>query len=166
MEIRTEQPRDRAAVRAVHEAAFPTPAEADLVDALRDTDAWRDDLSIVAVQEGEIVGHLLVSVAHLDTGVPILALAPMAVQPARQGKGIGGALVRESLGRAAQTDLPLVVVLGHSAYYPRFGFGSASALGVGAPFDVPDKVWMAIRLPSWGPELAGTVVYPPAFDAV
>jgi putative acetyltransferase len=166
MEIRKEERRDFAGVRAVHEAAFPTSTEADLVDALRDTDAWRDDLSIVAVQDGEVVGHLLISVAHLDTGAPILALAPMAVQPARQRQGIGGALVRASLERAAQTGLPLVVVLGHPGYYPKFGFGSASALGIRAPFDVPDEAWMAMRLPGWGPEVAGTVVYPPAFDAV
>jgi putative acetyltransferase len=73
------------------------------------------------------------------------------------------ALVREGLRRAAQTQLGLVVVLGHAAYYPRFGFEPAGDLGIEAPFPVPAEAWMAHRLPAYRAEMRGTVMYPPAF---
>ena len=95
--VRTERPADLAAIRAVNEAAFPTGAEAGLVDALRDAGAFAEGGSLVAECGDEVVGHLLLSVARLDTGPSVLALAPMAVLPAHQRSGVGSALVREGL---------------------------------------------------------------------
>jgi predicted N-acetyltransferase YhbS len=161
--VRPETPRDLDSIRAVHRAAFPTAAEADLVDRLRETGALVPELCMVAIGDGELVGHIAFSRARLDDGPDILALAPMAVQPEHQGRGAGSALVRESLGAARSTEFPLVVVLGHADYYPRFGFAPAQALGVHAPFPVPPEAWMAHRLPAYTAAARGTVIYAAPF---
>lgn len=167
IEIRAEEPGDRDAVRRVNEAAFDTPAEADLVDALRESGEIAPDLCLVAVDHGTVVGHICFSRARLgEDGPEILALAPMAVDPARQNEGIGSELVREGLLRAEETELPLVVVLGHPDYYPRFGFDPASAYGVVCPYPgVPPESWMAYTLPAYEPGIRGTVVYAEPFGA-
>ena len=162
IEIRTEEPGDREAVRRVNEAAFETAVEADLVDALREAGDAVPDLCVVAADGGEVVGHLCMSRARVGE-VEILALAPMAVLPERQNEGIGGELVREALSRAERTSFPIVIVLGHADYYPRFGFDPASAYGLEAPFDVPDESWMAYTLPAYEPGTRGTVAYAAAF---
>jgi predicted N-acetyltransferase YhbS len=164
IQVRTEEPGDREAVRGLNEAAFPTTTEADLVDALRADGDTVPELCLVAVDQGEVVGHICFSRAGLDPDGPeILALAPMAVLPDRQSQGIGGELIREALSRAERTDHPLVIVLGHADYYPRFGFDPASAYGIRAPFEVPDENWMAYTLPSYEPGTRGRVVYAKAF---
>jgi putative acetyltransferase len=167
LDIRTEAPGDREAVRRVNEAAFDTPEEADLVDALRASGDAVPELCLVAVEDGEVVGHICFSRAALDPGTTeILALAPMAVEPARQRRGIGSELVREALERANATAFPLVVVLGHPDYYPRFGFDPASAYGIECPYDgVPPEAWMAQPLAAYEPGTSGTVVYSDAFGA-
>ncbi len=161
--VRTEAADDRRAVRIVHERAFGQREEADLVEALRDSGASLPDLCLVALADDDVVGHIVFSRAGLESGDPVLALAPMGVLPERQGAGAGSALVREGLRRAAESDFPLVVVVGHAEYYSRFGFEPAGALGVRAPFPVPDEAWMAYRLPAYRPEARGLVVYPEAF---
>jgi predicted N-acetyltransferase YhbS len=90
----------------------------------------------------------------------------MAVLPERQRDGVGSLLVAAALERARGTAFPLVVVLGHPAYYPRFGFEPAAGYGVLAPWDVPPEAWMAHWLPAYDPEARGLVTYAPAFDAV
>jgi putative acetyltransferase len=165
--IRTEEPSDRDAVRAVNEAAFETSTEADLVDALRAGGEAVPELCLVAEAGGAVVGHICFSRARLDeSGVEILALAPMAVAPEHQRNGIGSELVRQGLERAEATEFPLVVVLGHPDFYPRFGFDPASAYGIACPYDgVPPEAWMAYTLPSYEPGSRGTVVYAGAFGA-
>ena len=162
--VRTEEPADRDAVRRVNEAAFDTSTEADLVDALRADGDAVPELCLVAADGDEVVGHICFSRARLDgSEAEVLALAPMAVLPERQSQGIGGELIREALERAERTDHPLVIVLGHADYYPRFGFDPASAYGIVAPFEVPDENWMAYTLPAYEPGTRGTVVYAKAF---
>ena len=162
--MRPESAEDRDAIRRVNELAFPTRLEADLVDALRGTDAWLPELSLVAEEEPDaILGHVLFSVVTLDSGPELLSLGPMAVVPDRQRAGIGSSLVRRGLTLARQTAYPLVVVLGHPAYYPRFGFEPARPLGIETPYEAPDEAWMALRLPAYDPSVAGTVTYPPAW---
>ena len=165
--VRPEAPGDVAAIRRVHLEAFaPSTGEADLVDALRASDAYERDLCLVAEVDGDVVGHIAFSGAHVDDEAPVLALAPVAVRPSVQGRGVGSALIREALSRAAASPHGLVVVLGHPGYYPRFGFGPAAELGIVAPFEVPAEAWMALRLPAHRPELRGVVRYADAFAAV
>jgi putative acetyltransferase len=164
LDVRPEEPDDFGAARAVHEQAFaPSQEEADLVDALRATQVHVPELCLLALRGGAVIGHIAFSRARLDSGHPVLALAPMAVVPEQQRMGVGSALVSEGLRRAAETDFALVVVVGHPAYYPRFGFEPADALGVAAPFAVPTEAWMVHRLPAYRRDARGTVVYPEAF---
>ncbi len=166
-EVRPEQPHDFDAIRHVHESAFePSQVEAQLVEELRDSEAHVPELCLVAIHDDAVVGHIAFSRAHLAHRREVLALAPMGVLPEHQRHGAGSALVSDGLRRAAETNFPLVVVLGHADYYPRFGFESAGALGVKAPFDVPPEAWMAYRLPTYTPEARGVLVYPEAFDRV
>jgi putative acetyltransferase len=165
--IRPERSDDYHAVRRVLQQAFGRAAsEADLVDALRASSASVPDLCLVALDDEDVVGHLYFSRARLDSGDDVLALAPMAVVPERQGEGIGSHLLEDGLRRAMETAFPLIVVVGHATYYPRFGFVPADAYGIRAPWDVPAEAWMALRLPAYRPTVRGLVTYPQAFDAV
>jgi putative acetyltransferase len=167
METRPERPADVAAVAAVNRAAFETGLEADLVNALR---AQAEPIvSLVADDGGAIVGHILFSPVTLsaDAGLPVMGLAPMAVAPSRQRRGIGSALVRAGLDRCRELGYAAVVVLGHPAYYPRFGFVPASRFGIGSEYDVPDDVFMAIELRAGILRgTPGTVRYHPAFSSL
>ena len=163
---RPETPED--AVRAVTVAAFPTPAEADLVDALRrDRDAWIDGLSMVAEDHdgrvvGHVVGHALATRCHVGDE-PALALAPCSVLPTYQRRGAGSAAIRAVLDAAREMGETLVVVLGHPVYYPRFGFTRASGFGVHVSFEVPDEALMVLPLATSRDVPAGSVRYPAAF---
>jgi putative acetyltransferase len=86
--------------------------------------------------------------------------------PDRQRAGIGSRLVREATERGRATGYPLIVVLGHPEYYPRFGFEPAAARGIVAPWEVPPEAWMVLPLPAYDPRARGVVTYAQAFDAV
>ncbi|MCI6619322.1 MAG: N-acetyltransferase [Prevotella sp.] len=136
-----------------------------------DGDAFVGALSVVAEVEGTVVGHALLTRIRIEAADGAvhesLALAPVAVRPDRQRQGIGSELIRRALERAAALGFSSVVVLGHAAYYPRFGFRRASEWGIRAPFPVPDEAFMAVELTDGGlSAVSGTVVYPKAFDAV
>lgn len=161
--VRPERADDREAVRRIHELAFGQPDEADLVDALRAAGDHVPELCLVAEQDGDVVGHILFSRARLDAGPEVLALAPMGVLPEHQRQGVGSALVRESMKRAAETEFPFVVVVGHADYYPRFSFGPAAPHGIEAPFEIPPEAWLVHRLPAYSSDARGTVIYAPAF---
>jgi predicted N-acetyltransferase YhbS len=161
---RAETSADIPAIRDIVLAAFPTPAEADLVDALRaDPTAWIEGLSLVAANEaGHPVGHALLTRCHIDTA-PALCLAPCAVRPEQQRTGAGTAAIRAALAAARSLGEHHVVVLGHPAYYPRFGFTRASGHGIGLTIDVPDDALMALSLDADHPLPSGTVHYAAAF---
>ncbi|MFE0462231.1 GNAT family N-acetyltransferase [Kitasatospora sp. NPDC058965] len=155
--VRTETAADRAAVRAVHLAAFETAAEADLVDALRADADWIPELSLVVeAPDGALVGHVLLTRCRIG-GQPALCLAPVAVLPAHQGAGAGSAGIRAALAAARERGERAVTVLGHPGYYPRFGFVRASAHGIRPPMEVPDEAMMALALAGELP--AGTIGY-------
>jgi putative acetyltransferase len=166
-DVRPETGADQEAVWHVHERAFaPSLAEAKLVDELRAAGDLVPELCLVAEEGGEVVGHIAYSRARLESGHEVLALAPMAVLPVRQRSGIGSALARESLDLAAGTEFPLVVVLGHPEYYPRFGFEPGAAHGILDPYGVPPEAWMVRRLPAYTPDARGLVTYAEAFSLV
>lgn len=148
--IRLETPDDVVAVREVNELAFEQPAEANLVDKLRQ--ACSDALSLVAVHDERdaTVGHILftpVVVASLGRRVVGMGLAPMAVRPDCQRQGIGSQLVRHGLNMLAERNCPFVVVVGHPAYYPRFGFEPASQHGLASQWEgMPDESFMVTIL--------------------
>ncbi|MGW5098219.1 GNAT family N-acetyltransferase [Streptomyces nodosus] len=161
---RAETSADMPAIRDINLAAFPTPVEADLVDSLRaDSTAWIEGLSLIAADEtGRPVGHALLTRCHIDT-TPALCLAPCAVRPEQQRTGAGTAAIRAALDAARSLGERHVVVLGHPAYYPRFGFTPATDHGIGLTIDVPDDALMALSLDAGHPLPSGTVHYAAAF---
>ncbi|MFJ9842674.1 GNAT family N-acetyltransferase [Kitasatospora sp. NPDC101155] len=165
---RIESPQDAPATRRVHMAAFPGPDEADLVDALRRDPAWLPGLSVVAVDEGGLViGHALLTRLRVgDGGGDALALAPVAVAPEWQRKGVGEVVVRAALSAAEEAGEKLVVVLGDPDYYGRFGFTPAGRHEVTGPFEVPDGYFQALALPAYDGGPRGLCHYPEPFVAV
>jgi putative acetyltransferase len=162
--IREESSEDQEAVFHLNEAAFPSSAEAQLVDVLR---AQADPiLSLVACAGELVVGHILFTPVTLS-GHPelqLLGLAPMAVTPDQQNTGIGRRLVRAGLQRCRGLRAQAVVVLGHPKFYPRFGFVPASRFALDSDYDVPDEVFMAQELVFGSlQDVAGRISYHPAF---
>ena len=161
MIVRDETPEDAAAVRQVIAAAFGQALEADLVDALRASgDAV---ISLVADDEGQIVGHILFSM--LRAPERCLGLAPLSVAPSRQHQGVGATLIREGLARAKRDGWQAVFVVGEPDYYGCFGFSAAAA----AKFETayPKAYVLALELtPNALNDSTGTLVYAPAFLAL
>lgn len=171
--IRPETSSDHAAVREVNILAFGSDGEARLVERLR-----ADGLviaSLVAVDGGLVVGHILFSELPIETegGTRVYAasLAPMAVRPEWQRRGIGSALVREGLEACRQKGKSIAVVLGHPQYYPRFGFSPDLAKRLQTPYAAEPsfsaEAWMALELtPGALNGVTGTVRYPEEFSGV
>ncbi|MER7498630.1 N-acetyltransferase [Nonomuraea pusilla] len=160
---RPETPQDIPLIREVALGAFPTPLEADLIEALRVDPAWSPDLSIVAqTPDGTVAGYALLTRCHVGDA-PALALGPCAVLPRYQGQGAGSAAIRAGLRAARDKGENLVLVLGHADYYPRFGFTRASAYGIRPGFEVPDEAMMALVFDETVPVPSGTIVYPAPF---
>lgn len=163
--IQKEEPQDRDAVYVLNLAAFNNGPEAALVDKLR---ASCDDyLSFVAIEDGAVVGHILFTPVTID-GCSVLGmgLAPMAVIPSHQRKGIGSKLVRYGLDHLRQSGCPFVVVLGHPKYYPRFGFEVASKYHLVCQWEgVPNEAFMvAVAHDGALPMAGGVARYLRAFD--
>ncbi len=161
--IREETEADRNGIREVNQRAFGRYDEADLVDRLRADGVVI--VSLVAVIEGRIAGHILFSELPIETPsavTPAAALAPMAVLPELQRRGIGSALVRRGLERCREKGRSIAIVVGHPEYYPRFGFSADLARNLRSPFSGP--AFMAAELvPGALAGVAGVVRYPAAF---
>lgn len=165
--IRREQNGDAAGIRAVHVSAFPTDAEARLVDAIRKN--GNTSVSLVAVLDDRIVGHVLFSPVSIegDTGSARgVGLAPVAVRHEHQRRGIGAALIRAGIEECRRAGFDVVVVLGEPGYYRRFGFVPASSAGLANEYGV-DAEFMVLELRAGSVRgLGGLVRYGPEFSAL
>ena len=172
MLIRRETPADQAAIHAVHSEAFRrepgvTPIEAPLVDELRADGDLINPLSLVAVRDGAVVGHVCCSRARLGADPAIaVGLGPLGVLPAHQKSGVGSALVHAVVGAADALGHGLVVLLGDPAYYSRFGFVTASDLSITAPDPQWGPHFQARTLAAYEPTQAGAFEYAPAFSRI
>lgn len=162
MITRDERPPDRSAILQLNRDAFGGDGEAELIEKLH-----ADGLvaaSLVA-EDGPVIGHILLSWLRLEMDSRMLrglALAPMAVAPARQRQGIGSRLVKAAIQAARRIGADAVIVLGHPAFYPRFGFSAQDAAKLASPFTGP--AFMALELtPGALAGRRGSVVYPASF---
>jgi putative acetyltransferase len=165
--IAQETERYRGAIREVTAAAFAPDdgslaMEAWLIDALRGTEAWIPQLSLVAIEASEVVGHVLCTRAHVGPA-PVLGLGPLSVRPSAQRSGIGSALVRTVLARAETMGEPLVGLLGSPEYYFRFGFRLSGEHGIEPPRPEWAPHFQVLALPAYDPSVRGTFVYPRPF---
>jgi len=171
--IRPEKLEDIASILEVTTRAFQGEEEANLIAAIRHSDYFIPELSLVALDDtNQIVGHILFSPITIESpedskSAEALALAPMAVLPECQKRGIGSLLVQHGLEECKKLGYSIVIVVGHLEYYPRFGFRPARDCGIKAPFEVPDEAFMVLELvPGALKNVRGVVKYSPAFDSV
>ena len=168
IDIRSETRSDVAAIHRVHVEAFGQPDEADLVDALRAAGALR--ISLVADEAGVVVGHVAFSPVVIRDGgstINALGLAPMAVLPGWQRRGIGSRLVRAGLAACGATPYGLVFVLGAPKFYGRFGFRPAEPLGITWEHGGPPGAFMVQALRRGALRgIRGVAAYRPEFDGL
>ena len=169
--IRPEAPGDHAAIAEVVRGAFVRhPDEvATFVERIRASEHYIPDLALVAEDASGVIAHVMLSWVGIEGGARprMLNLTPMSVRPDRQRAGVGTALIRDALGRAEAAGEPAVMVEGIPGYYPRFGFEQAGVLGFTPPNPrIPAEAFMVKRLPGYTADLAGRIVYPPAFDVL
>lgn len=167
--IRHERAEDHPAVAWVNERAFGQPAEARLVEALRKYGA--EIISLVALQDGRIAAHILFSPVTITTengrSCRAAGLGPVAVLPALQNQGIGSALIRYGLKVCREKGYQAAIVLGHSSYYPRFGFVKSTLFGIRWEHEAPEEAFMALELtPGALAGCAGVARYLPEFESV
>jgi putative acetyltransferase len=166
--MREEKSGDEEQIRSVNQHAFEQTEEADIVDKLRQT--CPDRISLVAISEDKIVGHILFTPATIRTKEKIITgmgLAPMAVLPEFQHKGIGSQLVKTGLDIIKKAKYPFAIVLGHPTYYPRFGFVPASRYGIKSEYEnVPDEAFMILVFDEAALKgISGVAKYRPEFSS-
>jgi putative acetyltransferase len=168
VDVRPSSPADRSGIEQVIRAAFGAgqPTHGDEV-----VELWREleqsglvRISLVAVADGQVAGHVGVSHAWLDARralVDVLLLSPLSVLPSLQRLGIGTALLAAVLATAEETGKPAMVLEGSPFYYGRRGFDRGSAHGIVAPSDrTPDAAFQVVRFGAWEQWMTGRVVYP------
>jgi len=167
MDIRSETENDWSAVFDLNVSAFDTEAEANLVNSLRKFVS--PCISLVTEIEDEVIGHIMFTPVELsdDPSAFIMGLAPMAVKDDFRGMGVGSELVISGIKACEKLNAGAIVVLGHSDYYPKFGFKPASHFSLTCEYDVPDEVFMALEvLPEYLSSKTGLVRYHELFSSV
>ena len=168
--VEAETEGDYEKITRLHTMAFNGDGEARLVEKLRKTSRYIPELSLVARYRNAIIGHILFYPIKINASTKecdSLALAPVSVVPSFQNRKVGSRLVKEGLEKARRLGFKSVIVVGHSGYYPRFGFEKASKYGISAPFDVPDNALFAIELDKDGlKNCSGTIEYPSEYNEV
>lgn len=169
--IRAETVADQATIFQLHALAFRQENEGKLVDLLRQDDCFVPELSLVAVLDQEVIGHILFSKINIvgrdGQKTNSLALAPMGVLPAYQKSGIGGKLIHAGLAKAKQLGYQSVIVLGHKDYYPKFGFEPAERWGISTHYEVPSEYFMGLELfPEALSGVKGVVEYSAPFNQI
>ncbi len=167
IEIRQENQKDYEEVYMVVKTAFEMAEhsdrnEHDLVVALRNSDSFIPELSLVAVKEDKIVGYILFTKIKIENHEEI-ALAPLAVLPEYQKQGIGSMLIEQGHKIAKKLGYHYSIVLGSENYYPKFGYIPATQYGIQAPFDVANENFMAMKLNDTDIEITGVVQYAKEF---
>ena len=164
IKIRSETIDDYNIITEINDFAFGGTGESRLVISLRKKKDYIPELSLVALLNERVVGHILfypIIIEAKNNAYPTISLAPMAVHSDYQNKGIGTKLVRYGLRKCKDLDFDSVIVLGHPKYYPRFGFLTASKWGLFSEFEAPDEAFMALELKENSlAGKSGKVVYP------
>jgi putative acetyltransferase len=163
LRIRAETAADHDDIRRINDEAFGDPIDAKLIAAIRASDRFVPELSLVAVSEGQSVGHVIASYVDVEPGARrVLQVGPLAVLPSRQRRGIGSALMEECIRIADVRGEPLLLLEGNPAYYERFGFRRADAMGIEPPPEsLAAKYFMMRPLAAYDPAFRGRAVYPP-----
>jgi len=168
MNIRKEIDSDKEKIWKVNVESFETEAEANLVNALRDSKILF--ISLIAEEDEEIVGHILFTPVELigdDSGLKLMGLAPMAVLPGFQKKGIGSQLVKTGKEKCSTQGYDAIIVLGHPDYYPKFGFIPSVKYGIKSEYDVPDEAFMVLELKEGSlKDKKGVIKYHSTFGSV
>jgi len=166
-QVRVMRPDEFDAMRAVSVAAFDDDSIGELLDALRASWAWHDELCFVAEVDGEIVAQVLYTQSVLDAPkelTTVLVLSPVGVRPDLHHRGIGTQLITESLGIVEERPEPAVFLEGNPVYYERFGFVAAGQLGFRKPsLRIPDAAFQIRPSKDFAADLSGTLVYQDAF---
>lgn len=171
LKVKQENKLDYNAVYNINKLAFGEEGEAKLVELLRNSKAFVPELSLVATIGSNIIGHILFTKIKIidinQNEFESLALAPMAVNPEFQKKGIGRQLIKTGLDKAREMNFKSVIVLGHKNYYPKFGFKPTKKWGITAPYDVPTSAFMGLELVTDGfKDVRGIVKYPKEFEEI
>jgi putative acetyltransferase len=161
--IRAETPADYDDIRRINDEAFGSTIEAKLVAAMRASDRFVPELSLVAVSEGQTVGHVISSYVDLVPGTRrVLQVGPLAVLPSHQRRGVGTSLMHETIRVAEERGEPLLLIEGSPKYYGRFGFTRADEVGIEPPPEAHGPQYFMIRpLTAYDPGLRGRAIYPP-----
>ena len=167
MIIRKEEEKDYSTIYSLVKQAFESAEhsdgnEQDLVNALRKSEAYIPELSLVAEKDGKIVAHIMFTKAWVENSI-VLALAPLSVLPEYQRQGIGTALIEEGHKIAKDLGYEYSVVLGSEKYYPRTGYVPADILGIYPPFEIPRENFMAYKTVENAPAVNGVLRYAKEF---
>ena len=165
--IREEKEEDYFAISHLITESFASAShkdgkEAHLVEEIRKTKAYLSSLSLVAIVDDEIIGYIMFSKVEVGESIQ-LALAPLAVLPSYQRKGIGSALIEEGHRRANKLPYSYSIVLGDPGYYKCFGYQEAKSFGIKSPFLVPSSYYLAYPLKKTPAEIKGIVRYSSPF---